>query len=443
MTAPSPGRRVAARSITVAAVAALVLLAGCSGSSDAGDATPTTTGRPTSSTSTTTTQPPAKELAPGDDLYAVPDPLPDLPHGTLLRYQEVPDSRVKGGTTYRILYLSESLQGKPIAVSGTAIVPDTAAPEGGRPVLTVAHGTTGVADECAPSKDPGSELLLLGTPIESGWLIAFSDYEGLGTPGRHPYLVGPSEGRSVLDAATAATALPDADAGDRLAIAGYSQGGHGALWANQLAESWAPQWEVVGTFAGAPATEMEVILRGGPSGFVFMNLAGLAAAYPQLDLATYLTPAGLDRIGAVDTGCAADVFAAVSSLPKDQAVRPDALDHGDWKKIANENDPGRVATDDPILIIHSEADSTVPVILSQFLLTRMCEHGQVVERRVLHDGDAHTAAAVPAYRQAVEWLEGRFADDPPDPVDSCQAEATAPTAATTTPAPTGSTRSYG
>src|SRR5690606_4921315 len=111
-------------------------------------------------------------------------------------------------------------------------------------------GTTGIADECAPSRSPrASEGLLFGPATERGYLVALSDYEGLGTPGRHPYLVGESEGRSVLDAAKAAAQLPGADAGPDLAIMGYSQGGHGALWAGQLAGSRAPDHELLGTVA--------------------------------------------------------------------------------------------------------------------------------------------------------------------------------------------------
>ena len=57
-----------------------------------------------------------------------------------------------------MMYLSESIQGGPIAVTGTAVVPSIAAPEGGRPILSVAHGTTGIADQCAPSHDPTSDV---------------------------------------------------------------------------------------------------------------------------------------------------------------------------------------------------------------------------------------------------------------------------------------------
>lgn len=100
--------------------------------------------------------------------------------------------------------------------------------------------------------------------------------------------MGESEGRSVIDAILAAGELPDADPGADLAIAGYSQGGHGGvLWANQVAGEWAPDLHVVGTFAGAPATEMDVILAAAPSlpvlsGFAYLIVAGFQAAYPML-----------------------------------------------------------------------------------------------------------------------------------------------------------------
>jgi predicted esterase len=371
-------------------------------------------------TSTTTTVPAAREL-PGDaEFYAVPDPLPAGAHGTLIRYQEVTPTVVDGATTYRIMYRSESLEGEPIAVTGTALVPEAPAPPDGRDLLTIAHGTTGIADECAPSKSPGSELLLMRDQVGAGRLVAKSDYEGLGTPGRHPYLVGQSEGRGVIDAILAARELPGADAGDRLAIVGYSQGGHGALWANQVAAEWAPDLDVVGTFAGAPATELQLILRAAPTGFQFLIVAGFGAAHPEADPALFLTPSAEARLDVVDEGCARDVFAAVSDLPRGQVVRPTAFEEGPWADLADQNDPGNVATDAPILVVHSDADEVVPIILSRFLLDRMCKVGQVVERRILTDGDGHGAAAPPAYRLGLAWLDDRFGDEPAAPVSSCE-----------------------
>ena len=112
-----------------------------------------TTGRPTAPAA-------GPEAFTGEDFYAVPDPLPAGDHGDLIRYEQVEPAAggedSAGATTWRIMYLSESLAGEPIAVTGTVAVPGGEAPDGGRDLVTDAHGTTGIADECAPStlEDP-------------------------------------------------------------------------------------------------------------------------------------------------------------------------------------------------------------------------------------------------------------------------------------------------
>lgn len=403
-----PGRLVAA----LLAVVALLVGAACSGDGDggSGDAAATTTTEvagPTSTTETDTGLEP-EEVGSAEELYAVPDPVPDVDHGTLLRYQEITPSPTDGAATYRVMYTSESLAGDPIVVTGTVVLPTGPAPEEGRTTLALAHGTTGIADECAPSRaEGGRELALAGPAAERGWITTSTDYEGLGTPGRHPYLVGESEGRSVVDSVLAAGMLPGADQGDRLAIAGYSQGGHGALWAGEVAPDWAPDMEVVGTFAGAPATEVDVILQAAPrlpqAGFAYMIVAGIAAAYPEAEPDQILTPEGVSRLDAVDEGCAREIFAAVAGVPASDLVRPDGPSTEPWPELARAQNPGQVVTEAPILIVHSAQDETVPVALSGILYGRMCEEGQVVERRVLPEG-SHVGAAPEAYRQGLAWL---------------------------------------
>jgi len=391
-----------------------LLLAACSGSESGSE--------PESPTSSTTIVEPTSNIAlapfAGDDLYATPDPIPAGDHGTLLRYEEVTGVDVPGGTAYRIMYLSESLQGEAIVVTGIASVPTADAPDDGRPMITIAHGTTGIADECAPSKDPErSEFTLVAGAVGDEYLVAATDYEGLGTPGRHPYLVGESEGRSSIDALLAARQLPGADSGDRFATTGYSQGGHGALWASQVAAEWAPDLEVVATFAGAPASETDVVLTASAripalAGFTYMIVAGFAAAYPEADPALFLTEKGVELLDAVDTGCASDTFAAVAGTPVNELLRDDAGSVEPWKTLGKANNAGTEKTNDaPTLVVHSRADETVPLVFSELLLGRMCNNDQVVERRLI-DGGGHGAAAIPAYQQALEWIGARFASDP-------------------------------
>jgi pimeloyl-ACP methyl ester carboxylesterase len=365
----------------------------------------------------------AEEFDAGD-FYAAPDPVPEAEHGTLVRYQPVDGLDVGGATAWRIMYVSESLEGEPIVVTGTALVPAGEAPTRGRPVLTIAHGTSGIADECAPSKRPAAtELSLMGPFVDAGYLVVLSDYEGLGTPGRHPYLVGESEGRGVLDAALAARELPDADAGDQLSIFGYSQGGHGALFAGELAADWASDYELVGTVAGAPATELPIIFGAAGSlpvaGFLYMIIAGFAEAYPEADPSLVLTPAGEAELPQVDRGCVRDVIRHFAGTPNAELLKPGFANVQPWADLELANDPGRVATDSPILIVHSAADDVVPAPLSQVLVQRMCAEGQVVERRVYDKGQSHVQAVPDAVSDAFEWLQQRAAGD--EPVSTCTA----------------------
>lgn len=96
-----------------------------------------------------------------------------------------------------MLYKSTGYDGRPAAVSGLVIVPRGDAPLGGREVLAYAQGTVGVAARCAPSRQPGSFLSLLlpdlDAYLQAGYVIAATDYQGLGTPGPSPYLVGAPE----------------------------------------------------------------------------------------------------------------------------------------------------------------------------------------------------------------------------------------------------------
>ncbi|MGH9228493.1 MAG: lipase family protein, partial [Acidimicrobiales bacterium] len=157
----------------VALLVLAALTAACSGGSDESGAADDESAAPAER------QP---EEFDGADFYAAPDPVPDDEHGTLVRYQPVDDLDVGGATAWRMMYVSESLEGEPIVVTGTALVPAGEAPAAGRPVLTIAHGTSGIADECAPSKQPqATELSLMGPFVDAGYLVVLSDYEGLGT----------------------------------------------------------------------------------------------------------------------------------------------------------------------------------------------------------------------------------------------------------------------
>src|SRR4051812_43103731 len=236
----------------------------------------------------------------GSDFYTPPPNMPQKAPGTLIR--STPITAPSGARAWKGLYPSRSVDGRDIPVSGVVVVPTSAAPKGGRPVVTWAHGTAGLADQCAPSKaaDAASAVPYVKQFVDAGYVVAATDYEGLGTPGVHPYLVGESEGRSVLDAARAARALSGSGAGDRVLVAGHSQGGEAALFAGELAQTYAPELDVLGVAAAAPAADVEKILPlagsiNGGAGYLVMGVEGFHAAYPDADPASVLTPDALAR----------------------------------------------------------------------------------------------------------------------------------------------------
>jgi pimeloyl-ACP methyl ester carboxylesterase len=306
-------------------------------------------------------------------------------------------------------------------------------------VLTIAHGTTGLADACAPSTDlppsrafPPNELALIAPapPVEP-WLLVQTDYEGLGTPGRHPYLVGESEGRAVIDAARAATQLPGADASRSIAIAGYSQGGHAALWAGEVASSWAPELEVIGVFSGAPGADLDWSLittadtQDLPTrrAILLATIAGHHAAYPDTDPTTVLTELGQQRLELLDELCVAEFVAAVANDDPRAMLRPEGI--GVWAEILSRSNAGQHRIAAPVLIIYGDEDTAFPLPAREAMIDRMCGiEGNVIERRVI--SGSHNSASRPAFAAGIAWLNQRAAGQ--DPTDECPQRQAATTA---------------
>jgi acetyl esterase/lipase len=180
----------------------------------------------------------------GDAFYTPPKQTSAKRHGAPIWARELTGAGAlkPAASNTLVLYRSTGSDGKPNAVSGTITVPKGKAPKGGWPILTWAHGTTGIGDECAPSRSPTDPYTAYVYPdlakwLKAGYAVVRTDYQGLGTQGVHGYLVGKDEGRSVLDIVRAARKVVG-HLSNKVIIGGHSQGGHAALWAAALANSW-------------------------------------------------------------------------------------------------------------------------------------------------------------------------------------------------------------
>jgi pimeloyl-ACP methyl ester carboxylesterase len=317
-----------------------------------------------------------------------------------------------------VLYHSRAVDGRDIAVSGVVVVPTGAAPKGGRPVVTWAHGTTGLGDQCAPSKhdDAATSLPFVKQMVDAGDVVAATDYEGLGTPGVHPYLVGESEGRSVLDAARAARALKSTNASDRVLVAGHSQGGQAALFAGELASSYSPELDVLGVAAAAPAADVEHILPlaasiSGGAGYLAMGIQGFHAAYPDADPHAVLAPDAEAKSEAATTQCSDAVMTAFQGVSGSAVLAHDPLSIPTIATLLHANSAGNRPAGAPLLIVQGSADATIPKVLTDAFDKKACAAGDTVEYRI-YDGATHGSVIVAAQDDVVQWLADRIAGKP-------------------------------
>jgi pimeloyl-ACP methyl ester carboxylesterase len=250
-----------------------------------------------------------------------------------------------------------------------------------------------------------------------------TDYIGLGPVGEtHPYLSRPSEGHSVIDAVRAARNLPAAGAGTRWLAIGHSQGGHGALATNELAETYAPELELLGTISLAPAALFERIY--GPIDEVVvrivgtMALYGAAAEHPEIDPNDYVSPQVAAAASVLEDQCLDDIIAAFLPIPGDTYFLHNPIETEPARSILLANDVGNVAVDSPLLLVSGTADTTVVVQRVRDLLTRLCDAGQVTEYLEI-EGATHGDEYVRAADQIEAWFAARLDGEPP--INSCDA----------------------
>jgi pimeloyl-ACP methyl ester carboxylesterase len=358
----------------------------------------------------------------GDAFYVPPSPLPAGQSGDIIWSR--PFDGPGGAQGYEVLYLSTTVDDQAVAVSGVIIVPGpsaAAAPAQGRAVLSWAHGTTGLGDECAPSKQyptgQAGELLLAQVAVGRGFVYAATDYQGLGPPGDHPFVVGLSEGRNVLDIARAAEHLPGSGATltSKVVVWGHSQGGGAALFAAELAPTYSPDLQVVGAVAGAPATELSTVAAandGGPNaGFLLMALVGFHAAYPNLSYDAVLNAAGMDAVATIDTECTNAINRDFGGTKLADYTTIDPATAPGWSDAYAANEAGQVTTSVPIFMYQGDADEVVPVAVSAAALQKYCALGVTVSRKT-YPGADHTSVIPAALVDILGFVNDRLAGVP-------------------------------
>lgn len=352
--------------------------------------------------------------------YDPPDPLPTGKPGELIRSEPV--EAPAGLRAWRILYHSRALDGADTAVSGLVAAPEGAAPAGGFPLLAMAHGTTGVNRTCAPSIAPAlvnqQGLSVYGTIkpyVDAGYVVAATDYQGLGASGAPAYLIGVVEGRNVLDAARAARALPDLALVRRTFVWGHSQGGHAASFAGQIAAAYAPDLPLTGVVLLAPAAELELMALGlalvqhplPGVAFLVMAVYAWSLNYPDATLSTVLTPAGLQTVETLRENCGLEMYPPFETHPPHHYFKPVgvAMSHV-WRSVIAENVPGQAPIGAPVFVAQGSADRIVPPLTTELFVHRLGAKGDRVGLTMYPDAD-HLSLLNACRPDVLAWMASR------------------------------------
>jgi len=363
-----------------------------------------------------------QEQAPLEAFYTPPEPLEGSP-GVVIRSEPAPLWDVPGARAQRILYVTQGYDGGRRVSGGTVWIPERPA-RGPRKVVAWAHGTIGLGDQCAPSRNPAAMPLMsqwLQQMIANDWIVTATDYQGLGTPPPATYLLGRAEANDVVNSVRAARSMPGAEAGSDWAVYGLSQGGHAALWTGQLARDIAPELRLTAVAAAAPAGPLEVILAQqwdtavawaiGPEVMVSWPVVD-----PSLTPAAIVSDAGLAATEAQAEDCimTAALFGLARQKLGQQYFDRSPLSDPNWLAALRTQTPDPLPADLPLLVPVGTEDNVVLPSSIAWLQRRWCRAGSDLTMDWMGGVD-HIHAATVAGPQVVDWLDQRFAGKPTQP----------------------------
>lgn len=342
--------------------------------------------------------------------------------GTVTEVSRLPDvvAVANAGAALRLVYWSRGPRG-PMRSGGAIYLPQGAPPPGGWPIVAYAHGTVGIADHCAFTLQPRRLYLDTVYPelLRAGYAVVLTDYVGLGTPGTHPYLDGPSQARSMIDAVRAARAVVP-ELSDRWAGLGQSQGGQTALFTARIAPEDAPELRLRGAAATGPPSNLEHLAPlMGPwvprlplrmtTAYFASIMAGLRATAPELDVDGYLTPAGREVLDVVERECVTEADALVRDISIGEMLAEPLWDPA---LLAAARAMLRIPTEGhtvPLFIGQGLTDRDVPAPLSAGLVTELTLAGANLQV-VVYPGD-HLATARDSLPDTLAFLH-RVLDNP-------------------------------
>ncbi|MEV5749601.1 alpha/beta fold hydrolase [Actinoallomurus sp. NPDC052308] len=359
------------------------------------------------------------DALPRTAFYDPPSPLRRAPAGTPIRRQPATGYSVPAGTRVtRLLYHSRTAGGRDVAASAVVLTPAGATPPGGRPVVVDAHGTSGMARDCAPSlmRDlyHGDQMARF---LARGYAVVAPDYAGLGTDGAHALGDSTAAAGDVVYALRAARrTVPGLSRA--WVVWGHSQGGAAALAVAER-QTRHPVDGYRGAVVTSPAALLNEIAehaatRPGLGAFIALIVAGAHVADPAIDPRRLLTSEALGRLEITRSGCLGVVSAVFGDLTGPDLVRPGYLADPRFARFLKENSTGTRPVAGPVLLLQGQADSVIPAWMTDEVARALRHNGAAVDYRTYpgleHDTYPGRTVGIDdgAMPDILAWIADRF-----------------------------------
>lgn len=360
--------------------------------------------------------------------------------GDLLSQKEI-GTEIKGARAWKVRYVSKDVNDVTTEVTGLVIAPEEKGED--RKVMTWCHGTTGLGDAATPSAEPNPARNLItyfdadstqqndyGVPglqgwIDDGYVVCATDYQGLGTPGQHQYMVNRTQARDAVYLVHAARKMEEVGAGTKFGGAGWSQGGGASGAVAELDPEDYGDLKLVGTVCMSPGSAIVAYdtpvgptaafgnANMPPDSHLVMMMAGYQVANPdKLKLSDYFTPLGVEIIETAwniqpvhhlnDT--IARMFKLKGAIMKEKPANLDA-----WKAAITAGSSGTRKPVAPILICMDtfKGGLTVPDIWQTNYADLVKKLGGSVEFKD-YPNDDHFSLPNNCAPDARAWLNGLF-----------------------------------
>jgi hypothetical protein len=328
------------------------------------------------------------------------------------------------GTTsraYKLEYVTTDARGRRAPSTGMVFLPKGRAPRGGWPVISWAHGTSGLGDRCATSVVgpalPKRDRPYLANWMKEGYAIVASDYAGLGTPGLPAYLNGRSEAHNIVDIVKAGRAYTGKLA-RKWVVVGQSQGAGAAIYTARYATRYGGRGldyrGAVGT--GTPAYIENVVvglwpgfpqLSAGINAYMAYIFASLRRIYPELGVAGILTASGRKYLDLAEKECVNDFEPQLEGVDAGRFFTGPVADLPRFRQaLTRYMKMPESGFDRPFFMGHGSKDQDVPYALTKLYVEKLKANHEPLTFK-LYDSD-HSGTLLRSQRDTHPFVRKLF-----------------------------------